>query len=102
MPIDCRNTDFKADQRLNLTGVLAFSTPSRAIFLAKTALRISCAAVVRAVSPARRRNYPHSVKTSRGFVQSGFNEVALIVPAAPSRERDLTEPSRFPKEEFLI
>jgi hypothetical protein len=32
---------------------------------------------------------------SRAFVQSGFNEVASQAPAAPSRERDLTEPSRF-------
>jgi hypothetical protein len=32
---------------------------------------------------------------SRAFVQSGFNEVALEALAAPSRERDLTEPSRF-------
>src|SRR4029078_4063818 len=33
---------------------------------------------------------------SRAFVQSGFNEGASEPSAAPSRLRDLTEPSRFP------
>jgi hypothetical protein len=32
---------------------------------------------------------------SRAFVQSGFNEVASEPSAAPSRLRDLTEPSRL-------
>src|SRR6202022_1499234 len=36
---------------------------------------------------------------SRAFVQSGFNEVASQAPAAPSRQRDLTEPSRFPNQD---
>src|SRR6476659_6519021 len=43
-------------------------------------------------------NNPHSCKpriASRAFVQSGFNELASLTPAAPSRERDLPEPSRF-------
>ena len=37
---------------------------------------------------------------SRAFVQSGFNEVASEPSAAPSRLRDLTEPSRFPNRVF--
>src|SRR6476659_4104412 len=48
-------------------------------------------------------NNPHSCKpriASRAFVQSGFNELASLTPAAPSRERDLTEPSRFPNQIF--
>jgi DNA-binding NarL/FixJ family response regulator len=39
---------------------------------------------------------------SRAFVQSGFNEVASQAPAAPSRERDLTEPSRFSPSESKL
>jgi hypothetical protein len=38
--------------------------------------------------------------SSRAFVQSGFNEVAWQALAEPSRERDLTEPSRFPNQIF--
>ncbi|HTY03360.1 MAG TPA: hypothetical protein VMC81_06495 [Rhodocyclaceae bacterium] len=86
MPIDCRNTDAKAGQRLNLP---CFSrlVPNPQVFLIKTALRISCAAVVRAVSPARRGNFPHSAKTTRGFVQSGFYEVAHECCSALARAR---------------
>ena len=95
MPIDCRNPDARAGQRLNLP-VSRVQYPIREVFLTKTALRISCAAVVRAVSPARRGNFPHSAKTTLGFVQSGFYEVARTNTARGSRlPRDLTEPSVF-------
>src|SRR5262249_36745367 len=48
-------------------------------------------------SPPRHRHYPHKCPTHRGFVQSGFCEVALHLGAPNSVvPRDLTEPSRFP------
>src|SRR4051794_34702650 len=36
----------------------------------------------------------------RASGQSGLNELASLTPAAPSRERDLTDPSRFPNQIF--
>src|ERR1700761_784069 len=44
----------------------------------------------------RRLHYRHSAPQLRGFVQSGFYEVARYNRAGGSRlPRDLTEPSRF-------
>ncbi len=48
-------------------------------------------------SPASHWHFPHKVQP-RGFVQSGFCEVALTSAAARFVvPRDLTEPSRFPE-----
>jgi hypothetical protein len=61
--------------------------------------RVSASRAEPADRAFRSRTIPIAAKpriASRAFVQSGFNEVASQAPAAPSRERDLTEPSRFP------
>ena len=66
--------------------------PIRGVFLAKTA---SCAPVVRAVSPARPSNFPHSARTTRTFVQSGFYEVATtqrVARLGPRPHRTLKIP----------
>jgi hypothetical protein len=60
--------------------------------------RVSASRAEPADRALRSRTIPIAAKpriASRAFVQSGFNEVASQAPAAPSRERDLTEPSRF-------
>ena len=62
--------------------------------------RVSASGAEPADRALRSRTIPIAAKpriASRAFVQSGFNEVASQAPAAPSRERDLTEPSRFPR-----
>jgi hypothetical protein len=83
---------------IELDLLFAFSTQS-ARSSSPTALRINCAAVVRAVSPARRGNFPHSAKTTRGFVQSGFYEVVPTItstaPVCQRPHRTLKIPKRF-------
>ncbi|MGX1350490.1 hypothetical protein AB7M49_004066 [Bradyrhizobium elkanii] len=65
MPIGCRNTNPRAGPTAKPDLFLALGTRSARSFLAETALRIDCAAVVRAVSPPRRGNFPHSAPTPR-------------------------------------
>src|ERR1700726_4840280 len=63
--------------------------------------RVSASRAEPADRALRSRTIPIAAKpriASRAFVQSGFNEVASQAPAASSRQRDLTEPSRFPNQ----
>jgi hypothetical protein len=59
-----------------------------------TPSRPPCGATRKPSRTKRRNNNPHSCPAIRGFVQSGFNEVALA--HAEDLVRDLTEASRFP------
>src|SRR6476620_9447345 len=64
--------------------LLAPSTRIREVFLAKTTLRISYAAVLRVVSPARHRHYPHSAKTTAAsFNPASMRSRSPLRPAAP-------------------
>ncbi len=50
------------------------------------------------LGPGRTATIPIARPPSRGFVQSGFNEVALLDVPNTQLSRDLTEASRFPNQ----